>query len=114
MHRPNVKDSRTKINELLNKRSKSCNIDFLKDSDKQIRQRKNMSNLINENFCSIGENLASKIADAPNSLLAGDSVVNNKNSRFKFKHTSTWTSGMQLPNSKLIRFLEMTPFQAIS
>ena len=43
---------------------------------------------MNEYFCSIGENLASKIEDAPNPLLAGDSVVNQKNTRFKFKHIS--------------------------
>ena len=44
---------------------------------------------MNEYFCSIGENLASKIEDAPNPLLAGDSAVNQKNTRFKFKHIST-------------------------
>ena len=78
----NVKDSWKTINELLNKRSKSCNIDFLKDSDKETRQRKDISNLMNEYFCSIGENRASKIEDAPNPLLAG----NQKNTRFKIKH----------------------------
>ena len=85
----NVKDSWKTINELLNKSSKSCNIDFLKDSDRETRQRKDISNLMNEYFCSIGENLASKIEDAPNPFLAGDSVVNQKNTRFKFKHIST-------------------------
>ena len=43
----NVKDSWKAINELLNKRSKSCNIDFLKDSDKEVRQRSDISNLMN-------------------------------------------------------------------
>ena len=50
-------------------RSKSCNIDFLKDYDKETRQGKDISNLMNEYFCSIGKNLASKIEDAPNPLL---------------------------------------------
>ena len=85
----NVKDSWKTVSELLNKRSKACKIDFLKDSDKETRQRKAISNLMNEYFCSIGENLASKIEDAPNPLLAGDNVVNQKNTRFKFKHIST-------------------------
>ena len=44
---------------------------------------------MNGYFCSIGENLASEIEDPPNPLLAGDSVVNKKNSRFKFKYIST-------------------------
>ena len=73
-----VKGSWKTINELLNRRSRSCNIDFLKDLDKEIRQRKNISNLMNGYFCSIGENLASKIEYAPNPLLAGDYVVNKR------------------------------------
>ena len=109
-----VKGSWKTINELLNRRSKSCNIDFLKDSDKEIRQRKDISNLMNGYFCSIGENLASKIEYAPNPLLAGDYVGSKKNSRFEFKHISTSTSGMQLPNLILLRLLEITTFQAIS
>ena len=44
---------------------------------------------MNEYFCSIGRNLASKLGDAPNRLLAGDSVVNKKSSRFNFKRIST-------------------------
>ena len=84
----NIKDSWKTINELLNRRSTSCNIDFLKDSDKETRQGKDISNLMSEYFCSFGKNLASKIEDAPNPLLAGDSVVNKKSTRFKFKHIS--------------------------
>ena len=84
----NVKDSWKTFNELLNRRSKSCNIDFLKDSDQETRQGKGISNLMNEYFCSIGKNLSSKIEDAPNPLLAGDSVVNKKSTQFKFKHIS--------------------------
>ena len=71
----------------------SCNIDFLKDSDKETRQIKDISNLMNDYFCCIGKNLASKIEDAPSPLLAGDSVVNKKNSRFKFKHISVLDIG---------------------
>ena len=44
---------------------------------------------MNGYFCSIGENLASDIEDAPYTLLAGDSVVTKMNSRFKLKHIST-------------------------
>ena len=43
---------------------------------------------MSEYFRSIGKNLASKIEDAPISLLACDSVVNKKSTRFKFKHIS--------------------------
>ena len=43
---------------------------------------------MNEYFCSIGKNFASKIEYAPNPLLAGDSVVNKKSTPLKFKHIS--------------------------
>ena len=85
----NAKDSWKTINELLNRRSKSCSFDFLMDSDKETRQGKGISNLMNEYFCSIGKNLASEIEDAPSPLLAGDSVFNKKNSRFEFERKST-------------------------
>ena len=77
-HKGNVKDYWKTINELLNRRAKSCNIDFLKDSDKETRQGKDICNLINEYFCSIVKNLASKIEDVPSPLLASDSVVKKK------------------------------------
>ena len=84
-----VKDSWKTVNELLNRRSKSSNIDFLKDYDKETRQGKHISSLMNEYFCSISKHLASKIEDAPNPLLAGENVVNKKNSLFKFKLKTT-------------------------
>ena len=49
------------INELLNKRPKSSNIDCIKDSGNAIINRKEISNTINHFFCTIADNLASKI-----------------------------------------------------
>ena len=76
----NVKESWKTMNKLLHRRSKSFNFDFLKDGYKETRQRKDISSLINGYFCSVGENLARKIENAPNPLLAGNSVHNAKNS----------------------------------
>ena len=46
-----VKHSWKTINELLNRHSKSCSIDFLQDSGKETRQGKYISRLMNEYFC---------------------------------------------------------------
>ena len=68
----NTKESWKTINGLLNKRSKSCNIDCIKDSGNAIANRKDISNTMNSFFCTIGEKLASKIDATPNQLLSGD------------------------------------------
>ena len=45
--RGNMKESWKAINELLNKRSKSCNIDCLRDSGNGINNKKEISNIMN-------------------------------------------------------------------
>ena len=67
-----MKESWKTINELSNKRSKSCNIDCLIDSEHRIVNKKEISNTMNNIFCIIREKLASKIDTAPNSLLSGE------------------------------------------
>ena len=68
----NMKESWKTINELLNRRSKSCNIDCIKDSGNAIVNRKEISNTMNTFFCTIGEKSACKIDGTPNPLLSGD------------------------------------------
>ena len=81
----NLKESWKTINELLNKRSKSCNIDCIKDSGNAIVNRKEISNTMNNFFCTIGEKLASKIDATPNPLLSGDYGDTNNNIGFRFR-----------------------------
>ena len=81
----NMKESWKAINELLNKRSKSCNIDCLKESGAEIVHKKDISNAMNSFFCSVGKNLADKIDPAPNPLLEGDYEVNKRKARFSFR-----------------------------
>eukprot|EP00794_Sanderia_malayensis_P016541 gene16541-18216_t len=81
----NMKESWKTINELLNKRSKSSNIDSLKESGSEIVHKKDISNAMNSFFCSIGKDLADKIHPAPNPLLAGDFEVNKHKARFNFR-----------------------------
>ena len=77
----NLKDSWKTINELLNKRSKSCNIDCLKDSGNVVTHTKDIANVMNNYCCSIGTELANKIDSSSNSLLSGSiiSMINLKN-----------------------------------
>ena len=72
----NMKESWKAINELLNKRSKSSNIDCLKESGSETVHKKDISNAVNSFFCSVGKDLADKLDPAPNPLLAGDYEIN--------------------------------------
>ena len=81
----NMKESWKTINEPLNKRSKSCNIDCIKDSGNAIVNKKEISNTMNSFFCTIGEKLASIIDAAPNLLLTCDFGDINNNVGFRFR-----------------------------
>ena len=83
--RGNMKESWKAINELPNKRSKSCNIDCLRDSGNGINNKKEISNIMNSFFCTIGEELASKIDATPNPLLSGDYFDTNNIARFRIR-----------------------------
>ena len=53
----NSKDSRKTINKLLNKRSKSCNINCHKDFDNVVTCTEDIANMMNSYFCPIGTEL---------------------------------------------------------
>ena len=60
------------VDEILNKRSKSSNIDCLKELDLEIVIKKDISNIMNNYFCSKGKDLANDIDQVPNPLLCGN------------------------------------------
>ena len=80
-----MKESWKTINELLNKRSKSSNIDCLKESGTATRNKKDVSNAMNNFFCTIGRELADKIQPASSPLLSGEYEVNKDKAKFHFK-----------------------------
>ena len=80
-----MKESWKALNELLNKRSKSSSIDCLKESGTEILNKKNISNAMNNYFCTIGSDLADKIQPAANPLLSGEFEVNKDRAKFRFK-----------------------------
>ena len=57
----NMKESWKAINELANERSKSSNIDSLKESGSETVHKKDISNKMNSFFCSVGKDFADKI-----------------------------------------------------
>ena len=81
----NIKESWKTMNELLNKRSKSSSIDCLKESGTETRNKKDVSNAMNNFFCTIGRDLADKIQPAANPLLSGEYEINKDEAKFHFK-----------------------------
>ena len=80
----------------LNKRPKSSNIDCLKELDSEIVNNKDISNTMNNCFCSIGKDLANDIDPVPNPLVCGNYEVNDKRPDFISKLLQSRTSGMHL------------------
>ena len=81
----NTKESWKTINELLNKRSKSSNIDCLKDSCSDTVHRKDIPDAMNSYFCSVGKDLADKISPVANPLLSGEFEMNKTKAKFHFR-----------------------------
>ena len=81
----NMKESWKVINEVHNKRSKSSNIDCLKESGTESVLKQDISNVNTNFFCSIGKELAEKSAPAPNPLLSGEYEVNKSKAVFNVK-----------------------------
>ena len=69
MFKGNMKETWKTIKLLLNKRSKSTNIDLLLDQNKTISNKGELSQSMNNFFCSIDEDFASKIEGGYEALL---------------------------------------------
>ena len=81
----NMKETWKTLNQLMNKRFKSTNIDLLKEDDKNISNRKEISDTMNKYFCSVGKALAEEIENTPNPLLSGEYQLNPGNLMFELK-----------------------------
>ena len=71
------------INELLNKSSKSSNIDSLKKSGSETVHRKEIPDAMKSYLCSVGKDLADKISPVANPLLSGDFEMNKAKAKFQ-------------------------------
>ena len=81
----NMKETWKTLNQLMNKRSKSTNINLMKQDGKNISNKKEISDIMNKYFCSVGKALAEEIEDTPNPLLSGEYQLNQGNLMFEFK-----------------------------
>ena len=81
-----LKQSWKTINLLLNKGSKTTNIDSLKVNEQEINNDHDIANSMNNHFCSVGKNLSDKIPAQPNPLLSHQyDITNPSNGREPFK-----------------------------
>ena len=85
MFKDNMKETWRTMNLLLNKRSNSTNIDILRDQNKTISNKGEISQSMNSFFCSIGKDLASNIDGGYDSLLLCDYFQNSNAAKFTFK-----------------------------
>ena len=67
----NLKETWKTLNLLLNKRTKTTNVESLNVNGEVITQNSDIANSMNEFFCSVGRNLSVKISQQPNPLLSG-------------------------------------------
>ena len=81
----NMKESWKTINLLFNKRSKSTNIDLLRDQNKTVSNKGEIYQSMNSFFCSIGKDLASKIEGGYDPLIFWDYFLNSNAGKFVFK-----------------------------
>ena len=80
----NTKETWKALHKLMNKRSKTTNIDELKQEGNVISKKKDIYDTMNQYFSSVGTTLAEEIEDSPNPLLSGEYHQNTRNSIFKF------------------------------
>ena len=73
-------------NDLLNKRSKSTNINSLNVGTIEIADKRVISNNMNSYFCSVGEELENKIGNCANPLLTGMYTKNKCSTKFHFNN----------------------------
>ena len=110
----NMEETWKTIKQLLNKRSKSTNIDLISDKGTDINKKKEISNVLNNYFCSVGRDLAEKIDKCPNPLLSGEYEINPPKSNFVFSSIQTQHVSEEIGKIKSSKVLGMTVFLATS
>ena len=84
----NLKETWKTINLLLNKRSKTTNIESLKVNDQDVVDNAEIAQSMNKFFCSVGEKLSDDIPQQPNPLLSNEYAVNEPSTQFRFEAVS--------------------------
>ena len=93
MQQGNMKESWKTINQILNKRSKTTNIESLKAyKGNNIGDKREIVEM-NKGFCLIGKDLAKNIKEKPNPLLTGEYQINKEGKTFRFGEISEQNIG---------------------
>ena len=83
-----MKDTWKTTNALLNKRCKSTNITSVTEGGIQVHEKREISNIMNDYFCTISQESADEIDQSPSPLLVGDYLINEGNKTMKFTKIS--------------------------
>ena len=75
-------------NSLLNKPSKSTDITFIKDGNTEIREKRELSKILNSFFYSVGEELAKDIDETSKPLFSGGYTINESNAIVEFQEVN--------------------------
>ena len=102
----NMEEAWRTIKQLLNKRSKSTNIDLITDKGTEITTKKGISNVMNKYFCSVGREIAGKIDKCPNPLLSGEYHINPLKSTFVFSSIQAQHVSEAIGKTKLSKSFE--------
>ena len=70
--------------ELLNKRSKSSNIDCLRESGSKTARKKDICNAVNNFICTVDKDFADEIDPTSNPLLSSASKISKQEVKFCF------------------------------
>ena len=80
-----IKGSWRAINEIINKNSKSTNIDCIKNYGQEISISREIAIVMNNYFCTIGTDLAKNIKETVNPLLSSKFQMKSSIPKFLFK-----------------------------
>ena len=96
---------RTVINQAINKRPKSAKIDMLNESRCAIVTKQDIATIMNNNFCSVGKDLASKTEAIRNPVVTRKCILNPHNKHCNFK-----AIGVQEIREAMVKIKESNSF----
>ena len=103
LEKGNLKESWKTFNLLLNKRSKTTNVESLDVDGEVITENSDVARSMNEFFCSVGRNLSVKIPQQLNPFLSGEYKINESSEQpteFQFHPVDVTTINRALGKMK--------------
>ena len=115
LEKGNLKETWKTFNLLLNKRSKTTNVESLNVDGEVITENSDIAKSMNEFFCSVGRNLSVKIPQKPNPLLSGEYKIGTEQpTEIKFHPVDVTTINRALGKMKNLTGLDLMVLQVTS